>query len=171
MSLGNVGGLRDQDKIADRQNAVVAALMRSADQRGSPGCVVRSTLARRATRTAGAAARSHHLFAFAGLWARTRDDDGVEQRSFTSITTKANDLVRPIHDRMPIVLAPDAYDAWLDPALDGDAARALLAHDDPERDWAREPVSTWVNKADHDDATCIAPAATDAPSPQRQLFE
>ncbi|MEO7730389.1 MAG: SOS response-associated peptidase, partial [Kofleriaceae bacterium] len=52
--------------------------------------------------------RGHNLFAFAGLWARTRDDAGVEHHSFTIITTKANHLVRPIHDRMPIVLAADA---------------------------------------------------------------
>jgi len=110
---------------------------------------------------------SHALFAFAGLWARTRDDRGAELRSFTLITTKASDLVRPIHDRMPIVLSPDDYAAWLDPAVDGAAARALLDHDGA-RDWTREPVSTWVNKADHDDPTCIAPAPSD--SAQGRLF-
>jgi putative SOS response-associated peptidase YedK len=118
--------------------------------------------------------RAPQLFAFAGLWARTRDDHGVEQHSFTIITTKANDLVRPIHDRMPIVLAPAAYAAWLDPSLDGDAARALLdrvAGPDAELDWTREPVSTWVNKADHDDPTCIAPDAAAPATLQGRLFE
>jgi putative SOS response-associated peptidase YedK len=100
--------------------------------------------------------RSHELFAFAGLWARAHDDRGDELRSFTIITTKASDLVRPIHDRMPIVLAPADYAAWLDPSLDGDAARALLGHAAGE-DWVREPVSTWVNHADHDDPGCLAP--------------
>ena len=116
--------------------------------------------------------RAPGLFAFAGLWARTHDGHGVEQRSFTIITSKANPLVRPIHDRMPIVLAPEAYAAWLDPAIDGDAARALLdrvAGPDAELDWARDPVSTWVNNADHDDPTCIAPDA--AAPPQGRLFE
>ncbi|MBC7976482.1 MAG: SOS response-associated peptidase [Myxococcales bacterium] len=113
--------------------------------------------------------RASGLFAFAGLWARTRDDHGIEQRSFTLITTRANDLVRPIHDRMPIVLAPASYAAWLDPSVTGDAARALLDAD-AKRDWTREPVSTWVNKADHDDPTCIAPP-DDAAAPQRPLFE
>ena len=71
--------------------------------------------------------RSGHLAAFAGLWARSHDDRGTELHSFTIITAKANDVVRPIHDRMPIVLAPSDYAAWLDPAVDGDAARASWA--------------------------------------------
>jgi putative SOS response-associated peptidase YedK len=114
--------------------------------------------------------QSHGLFAFAGLWARTRDDRGNELHSFTIITGKANDLVRPIHNRMPIVLAPSDYEAWLDPAVDAERARVLLGH--PADDaWVREPVSTWVNKADHDDPTCIAPEVASEPSAQRDLFE
>jgi putative SOS response-associated peptidase YedK len=112
---------------------------------------------------------SDHLIAFAGLWARSRDDQGNELHSFTIITAKANDVVRPIHDRMPIVLDPGAYAAWLDPAVDGDAARALLGHP-AGADWIREPVSTWVNKADHDDPRCLAPEAAE-PSGQGRLFE
>jgi putative SOS response-associated peptidase YedK len=100
--------------------------------------------------------RSHEIFAFAGLWARTRDDSGEELHSFTIITAKANDLVRPIHDRMPIVLAANDHAAWLDPAIDGARARALLGHA-AGGDWVREPVSTWVNHADHDDPGCLAP--------------
>jgi len=140
--------------------------------------------------------RSHGLFAFAGLWARSRDAAGNELHSFTIITTRASELVRPIHDRMPIVLDPSSYAAWLDPAVDGAHARALLAGQGPAMaggdpagaaggaegkasgaiiggvagDWVREPVSTWVNKADHDDPSCIAPAPSDAPA-QRRLFE
>jgi putative SOS response-associated peptidase YedK len=114
--------------------------------------------------------RSAELFAFAGLWARTRTDSGAEQHSFTIITAKANDLVRPIHDRMPIVLDPSAYAAWLDPAVDGPQARALLGHP-VQGEWIREAVSTWVNKADHDDPTCIAPEAPADPAAQRRLFE
>jgi putative SOS response-associated peptidase YedK len=106
------------------------------------------------------------LCAFAGLWARARDDHGRELVSFTIITAPANDLVRPIHDRMPIVLGRDAYATWLDPAIDGAAARALLA-EPAGADWQREPVSTWVNKADHDDPRCVAP---EAPA-QRRLFD
>jgi putative SOS response-associated peptidase YedK len=113
--------------------------------------------------------RSQGLIAFAGLWARSHDDRGTELHSFTIITARANDVVRPIHDRMPIVLDPSAYAAWLDPAVDGTAARALIGHPSGG-DWVREPVSTWVNKADHDDPACIAPDAA-TPDAQGSLFE
>jgi putative SOS response-associated peptidase YedK len=113
--------------------------------------------------------RSQRLIAFAGLWARSHDDRGNELHSFTIITAKANDVVRPVHDRMPIILDPSAYAAWLDPAVDGTAARALIGQPGGG-DWVREPVSTWVNKADHDDPTCIAPDAG-ALDAQGRLFE
>jgi len=109
------------------------------------------------------------LCAFAGLWARSRDARGDELHSFTIITTRASELVRPIHDRMPIVLAPEDWAAWLDPAVDADAARALLGHP-AGLDWLREPVSSWVNKADHDDARCIEPMPAQ-PAAQTRLFE
>jgi putative SOS response-associated peptidase YedK len=114
--------------------------------------------------------RTHALIAFAGLWARSRDAAGNELHSFTIITTRANDLVRPIHDRMPIVLPPEDYAAWLDPAVDSDTARAMLGHPAGD-DWVRDAVSTWVNKADNDDARCIAPEDTAAASTQQRLFE
>ena len=114
--------------------------------------------------------RSGHLIAFAGLWARSRDAHGDELHSFTIVTTRANDLVRSIHDRMPIVLAPEDWATWLDPAVDSDTARALLGHPAGD-DWVREPVSTWVNKADHDDPRCIAPEAAEPESKQQRLFD
>jgi putative SOS response-associated peptidase YedK len=114
--------------------------------------------------------RSRELFAFAGLWARTRTDAGEELHSFTIITAKANDLVRPIHNRMPIVLEPASYAAWLDPSVDAAQARAMLGHL-VDGDWVREPVSTWVNKADHDDPTCIAPESLPEPPAQGRLFD
>ena len=107
--------------------------------------------------------------AFAGLWTRARDEQGRELRSFTIITAPASALVQPIHDRMPAVLAPADYAAWLDPAVDVTAARALL---EPADDgWLRAPVSTRVNKVDHDDAACVAPAAAPPPPAQGRLFD
>jgi putative SOS response-associated peptidase YedK len=115
--------------------------------------------------------RTRKLFAFAGLWARARTDAG-EILSFTIITGPPNDLVKPVHDRMPVVLAERAYDAWLDPALDADGARALLEIP-PADDWIAEPVSKQVNSAKNDDAACIAPITDDANEDeprQRTLF-
>ena len=94
----------------------------------------------------------HRFAAFAGVWARAG-----ELFSFAIVTGAPNELVAPIHDRMPIVLDRSAWAAWLDPSVDSDGARALLAVP-PIGDWRAEAVSTWVNKADHDDPRCIEPA-------------
>lgn len=106
--------------------------------------------------------------AFAGLWARAHTDAG-EQVSFTIVTGPPNDLVKPIHDRMPVVLDPAHYAAWLDPTVDGEAARALLGIP-PIGDWILEPVSLRVNSAQVDDPTLIEPIVV-APPAQRDLFE
>ena len=113
--------------------------------------------------------RSRKIFAFAGLWARARTDAG-EILSFTIITGPPNELVAPVHDRMPIVLAESAYAAWLDPTLDGEGAHALLGVP-PIGDWIAEPVSTKVNSATQDDASCIEPITLEPDEPrQRSLF-
>jgi putative SOS response-associated peptidase YedK len=109
-----------------------------------------------------------HTIAFAGLWARTRTDAG-EQLSFTIVTGPPNALVKPIHDRMPVVLDPAAYGAWLDPSLDGEGARALLGVP-PIGEWILEPVSVRVNSARADDPTLIEPVAPE-PAAQRDLFD
>jgi putative SOS response-associated peptidase YedK len=96
-----------------------------------------------------------HTIAFAGLWARAKTEDG-EQLSFTIITGPPNELAAPIHDRMPIILDPSAYAAWLDPSLDAEHAHALLGVA-PVGDWTAEPVSPHVNSAQHDDPSCIVP--------------
>ncbi len=64
------------------------------------------------------------LFAFAGLWSRWTSPDGELIDSFAVITTEPNAQALQYHDRMPLVMAPDLYDAWLDPQQD--AAQLLL---------------------------------------------
>jgi putative SOS response-associated peptidase YedK len=108
----------------------------------------------------------HRFVAFAGLWARAKADSGREITSFTIVTGPPNELVKPIHDRMPIVLDRSAWSAWLDPSLDGEGAHALLGIP-PVGNWRVDEVSTWVNKADHDDPSCIVPVHESA---QRSLF-
>ncbi|HEU0035626.1 MAG TPA: SOS response-associated peptidase [Kofleriaceae bacterium] len=109
------------------------------------------------------------LIAFAGLWAKSKTDAGAELFSFTIITGPANDMVKPVHDRMPVVLPESDYAAWLDPELGLDDARALLKLPDTH-DWIAEPVSMNVNKAANDDASCIAPLVADDDPAQRSLF-
>ncbi|HEY9656670.1 MAG TPA: SOS response-associated peptidase, partial [Crinalium sp.] len=58
-------------------------------------------------------------FAFAGLWERWQGDDTVVE-TCTILTTQANELLQPIHDRMPVILAPEEYDRWLDPTATPD---------------------------------------------------
>jgi putative SOS response-associated peptidase YedK len=106
------------------------------------------------------------VIAFAGLWASAKIGAG-SMHSFTIVTGPANDLVRPLHDRMPVVLERATWAAWLDPSLDSDGARALLGVPAVD-DWRADAVSQWVNKADHDDPRCIERA--DLGSPQGSLF-
>lgn len=107
------------------------------------------------------------FIAFAGLWARAKLEAG-ELHSFAIITGPPNALVAPIHDRMPIVVDRSAWAAWLDPSLPPAGAHALLGVP-PVDDWRAEPVSSWVNKADHDDPKCIEPVTPPVPM-QGSLF-
>ena len=98
-------------------------------------------------------------FAFAGLWDRWVDKGtGEETRSFTIITTAADGFMRPIHDRMPVLLARDAWARWLDSAYqDRDGLLDLLGRRDGRMLEAFE-VSRAVNSPRHDAADCITPA-------------
>jgi hypothetical protein len=80
------------------------------------------------------------------------------------ITCAANELVHPVHDRMPVVVLPDPelWRAWLDPALDGEAVRELLLQLRPERLVVR-PANPLVNSARNEGPGCLAlPAAAKA---------
>ncbi|MBD3882971.1 SOS response-associated peptidase [Phormidium tenue FACHB-886] len=103
-------------------------------------------------------------FAFAGLWEHWQSPDGSEIESCTIITTAANALMQSIHDRMPVILEPQDYEQWLDPAVQkGDRLQSLLR---PYSDEAMltYPVSTTVNNPRNDSPDCIEP--TDAIEPQ-----
>jgi putative SOS response-associated peptidase YedK len=97
------------------------------------------------------------LFAFAGIWAELpeRSGDGV-LHSCAIVTCEPNELVRPIHDRMPVVLAPDLEDAWLEPGAQPDDLRKLLAPAPVELLVARE-VGDFVNDVREDGRHLIEP--------------
>jgi putative SOS response-associated peptidase YedK len=87
--------------------------------------------------------------------------DGQVVPSCTIITCQANELVRPVHDRMPVVFAaPELWQAWLHPSLDSAAARDLLAPL-PGDGMVVRPASPVVNSARHEGPGCLAlsPAA------------
>ncbi len=96
-------------------------------------------------------------FAFAGLWERWRAPDGRAVSSFTIITTEANRLLRPIHDRMPVILDAADHDAWLDTAGVGPEEAARPLHPYFAEGLVAVPVSTRVNSPKNDDAACIVP--------------
>ena len=107
-------------------------------------------------------------FAFAGLWARNdRFDAPIE--TCTIVTTHANELLRPLHDRMPVILDRKACDAWLDPANEDTAALELLLHPYADDEMSKEPVSTVVNSPRFDGPDCLVPAQA-APH-QGSLFD
>jgi putative SOS response-associated peptidase YedK len=86
----------------------------------------------------------------AGLWERWRGGEGETIESCTIIVTDANDLVREIHDRMPVILGRKDYASWLDPGnKDADGLLAMLKPADPAR-WTLHPVSRKVNSPRND---------------------
>jgi putative SOS response-associated peptidase YedK len=89
--------------------------------------------------------KQSELFAFAGLYDVWKDAEGNELRTYTIITTIPNDLVAPIHSRMPVILHRDDEAMWLDPKMsDVKALRALL-NPFPDALMEAYPVSRAVN--------------------------
>lgn len=106
--------------------------------------------------------KSGDPFAFAGLWDRWKSPDGAELLTCAIITTLPNDLLRPIHDRMPVILGPDARATWLTPgAVPLPALQACLVPY-PASEMTAHEVSTRVNRPSADGPELIQPA----PSPQ-----
>lgn len=94
-------------------------------------------------------------FAFAGLWERWEAADGSEVRTATIITTEPNDLVKPIHNRMPVILPRHAYPQWLDPSPQQPSGLQSLLVPYPSGEMEAWPVSTLVNSPGIDRAECI----------------
>jgi putative SOS response-associated peptidase YedK len=77
--------------------------------------------------------------------------------SCTILTTDANDLMRPLHDRMPVILDPKDFDCWLDPATqDPDKVTPLLVPYHGEGLTAC-PISTFVNNPRNQGPKCVEP--------------
>jgi putative SOS response-associated peptidase YedK len=103
---------------------------------------------------------SHELFAFAGLWtSRTDEATGEILESCTIITTRPNELVALVHDRMPVILPVDAEGVWLDPTISKEHALSLL-EPYPADLIGSLPASTRVNIVRNDDAGLLLPEDT-----------
>jgi putative SOS response-associated peptidase YedK len=101
--------------------------------------------------------KSKQPFAFAGLWEQWKNPEGEKILSFTIITTKANELMEPIHDRMPVILKENVETQWLDPEnKDTDKLLSLL-QPYPGGLMLAYRVSPIVNAPKNDTPECIEP--------------
>lgn len=92
--------------------------------------------------------------AMGGLWESWVAASGQVLRSFCVVTTTPNEVMRPIHDRMPVIVAPRDWPRWLDPTVNAVAELLMPAAADGMQAW---PVGTAVSNARHQGADCIAP--------------
>jgi putative SOS response-associated peptidase YedK len=99
--------------------------------------------------------KSGEPFALAAIWEGWRHPETDEvTRTFCIITTSANELVADIHNRMPVILPPEAYDRWLS-TIEPDPHDLLVPF--PAELMMMWPISTRVNKPGNDDAAILEP--------------
>jgi putative SOS response-associated peptidase YedK len=95
-------------------------------------------------------------FAFAGLWDSWKSPSGEPLRTCTIITTQPNDLVATIHDRMPAILLPEAYESWLDPSNKDEQSLSRWLAPYPAEAMTARPVSRLVNDPKNDRPEILA---------------
>jgi putative SOS response-associated peptidase YedK len=94
------------------------------------------------------------VFAFAGLWDHWGgENDSIE--SCTIIVMPANEVMKPIHERMPAIIAPAHYDLWLDSRVTDKQEIMQYLNSAPSSQLTAYPVSTWVNSSRNDNERCI----------------
>ncbi len=97
------------------------------------------------------------LFAMAGLWERWRAPDGNWVNTCTIVTTEANERLKAIHPRMPVILAEEDEATWLDPSLEDAVFWQPLLKSYPADEMVAYPVSNKVNRASYDAPELIEP--------------
>jgi len=98
--------------------------------------------------------KSEEPFAFAGLWDSWVSSEGKELQTYTIITTEPNDLVRPIHNRMPVILLPENEDKWLDTGLKDTSSLATMLKPYPSELMETYEISSLVNSPKNDIPEC-----------------
>ena len=97
-------------------------------------------------------------FAMAGLWESWRGNEGAMIESCTIITTEANAPARAVHHRMPVIVDPTEFDAWLNSAANGGEAQKKLLRPYPAEDrMVVDKVSKEVNSPRNDHSGCVEP--------------
>lgn len=105
--------------------------------------------------------KTEEPFAFAGLWDEWRDEKGVTVKTFTILTTQANELLEPLHDRMPIILRKEDEALWLNAKLDDLTKLDPLFEPFPKESLKLTRVSSVVNSWKNDTKECIKPREED----------
>jgi len=102
--------------------------------------------------------QDHRPFAFAGLWEYWHDpNSGAKLQTCTIMTTAANELIQPLHNRMPAILATEHYASWLDPNYYQPQVLQAMLYPYDASAMKSYPVSTLVNNPQTDSPECIAP--------------
>ncbi len=105
--------------------------------------------------------RDGRPFAFAGLWESWERPQGAAIDSCTILTATPNDLLRPLHHRMAVILGPEDYDLWLDPAIQEVGRLQPLLRVYPPEGMEAYPVSRMVNNPANDHPECVEPIQRD----------
>ncbi len=101
-------------------------------------------------------------FMLGGVYSVWKDAEEQEHPSFSIITTEPNELMMPIHNRMPVIIPADSFEAWLDPSNnDTDALTALLVPY-PADKMKAYPVSRYVNNTRNEGEQCLQPVSEEA---------
>lgn len=101
--------------------------------------------------------KDEDLFAFAGLWEQWRNAEGKAIESCTILTTAANKILKPVHDRMPVILHESDYELWLDDDARKQDLRLELLNPFTAKEMKSHAVSSLVNSPRNDDASCVEP--------------
>jgi putative SOS response-associated peptidase YedK len=101
--------------------------------------------------------KSREPFAFAGLWEHWTSPDDEEVLSCTIITTAANELLKEVHERMPVILSRDDEALWLAPKTDDPGKLLPLLKEYPSELMEYYPVDRIVNSPANDTPECIIP--------------
>ncbi len=101
--------------------------------------------------------KSHQLIGFAGLYNAWKSPAGEDICTCAIITTSANDLLRPVHDRMPCIIPKDKEDSWLDPKINEKDVLMSLLKPYPSDQMEYYEVSPIINKPGHDAPEVIQP--------------
>ncbi|MFN4219045.1 MAG: SOS response-associated peptidase [Candidatus Bipolaricaulia bacterium] len=104
--------------------------------------------------------KSREPFGFAGLWESWNSPDGQTLKTCTIITTEPNELIKPIHNRMPVIVSREYEELWLDPSPKARAELERVLRPYHAEELELYDVSATVNSPSNDGPECIAPVSS-----------